>query len=78
MKHVALNAGPLYQPFWTIKIRPGRQEGAKMATLQEKTPQIDPKNVSSQKSPRILNFFNKFLNPHIKPVILARANISGH
>ena len=25
----------------------------------------------SQKSPRILNFWNKFLNPHIKPVILA-------
>ena len=27
MKHVVLYAGHLYQPFWTIKIRPGRQEG---------------------------------------------------
>ena len=27
MRHVILYAGHLYQPFWTIKIRPGRQEG---------------------------------------------------
>ena len=31
MKHVVLYVGHLYQPFWTIKIRPGRQEGPKTA-----------------------------------------------
>ena len=36
---------------------------------------MDPNNVFSQKSPRILNFWNKFLNPHIKPVLLAGTNI---
>ena len=51
---------------------------AKMATLQEKNPKWTLKNVFSQKSPRILNFLNKFLKPHIKPAIWAETNISGH
>ena len=55
--------------------------GAKMATQQDKSRKKTKstlKHVFSQKSPWILNFLNKFLNPHIKPVILARTNILGH
>ena len=33
IKHLVLYAGQLYQPFWTIKIRPGRQEGPKTAKI---------------------------------------------
>ena len=40
------------------------QIGPKMAMPQEKNPKMDPKNVFSQKSPRIFSFWNKFLNPH--------------
>ena len=31
MKHVVLYAGHLYLPFWTVKNRPGRPEGPKVA-----------------------------------------------
>ena len=56
--------------------------GAKMATPQHvihKPPKINPKTrFFFSKIPRILNFCNKFLNPHIKPVILAGTKILGH
>ena len=39
---------------------------------------MDPKNVFSQKSPWIFNFWNQFLNPHIKPFFLAGTITSGH
>ena len=54
------------------------QIGSEMATLQEKNPKMDPKKRFSQKSPKILSFWNKFLQPHIKPAILAETDISGH
>ena len=52
--------------------------GSEMAALQEKTQKMDPKNVFSEKSPRILNFWKKFLKTHIKSAILAETDISGH
>ena len=54
------------------------QIGSEMAALQEKTPKMDPKNIFSEKSPRILNFWKKFLKTHIKRAILAKTDISGH
>ena len=54
------------------------QIGSEMATLQEKNPKMDPKNVFSEKSPRILNFWKKFLKTHIKRANLAETDISGH
>ena len=51
------------------------QIGSEMAALQEKNPKMDPKNDFSEKSPRILNFWNKFLKTHIKLVFLAGTNI---
>ena len=54
------------------------QIGSEMATLQEKNPKMDPKNVFSEKSPRILNFWKKFLKTHIEPAILAETDISEH
>ena len=54
------------------------QIGSEMATLQEKNPKMDPKNVFSEKSLRILNFWKKFLKTHIKPAILAETDISVH
>ena len=41
--------------------------GAKMATQQEKSLKKTALTCFSPKSPRILNFWNKFGNPHIKP-----------
>ena len=55
------------------------QVGLEMATPQEKTPKMDPKKrFFSEKSPRILNFWKKFLKTHIKPAILAETDISGN
>ena len=54
------------------------QIGSEMAALQERNPKMDPKNDFSEKSPRILNFWNKFLKTHIKPAILAETDTSGH
>ena len=55
------------------------EDWSKNGHATRKNPKMDPKKrFFSQKKPRILNFSNKFLNPHIKPVILAFANISGH
>ena len=54
------------------------QIGLEMATLQEKTQKMDPKNVFSEKSPRIFSFWKKFLKTHIKRAILAETDISGH
>ena len=54
------------------------QIGSEMAALQEKTQKMDPKNVFSEKSPRILNFWKKFLKTHIKRANLAEIDISGH
>ena len=36
------------------------------------------KNVFFSKIPQNFEFWNKFLNPHIKPVFLAGTNILGH
>ena len=41
-------------------------------------PKTDPNKCFSQKSPRILNFGNRFLNPHINPFFLAGTNILRH
>ena len=38
---------------------------------------MDPKNVVLQKGPKIFNFWNKFLNPHIKPVFFGRNQYIG-
>ena len=54
------------------------QIGSEMAALQEKTPKMDPKNDFSEKSPRILNFWKKFLKTYIKRANLAETDISGH
>ena len=34
-----------------------------------KPPKMDPKTFFSQKGPRVLNFWNKFLNPHINRLL---------
>ena len=55
------------------------QIGSEMATLQEKTPKMDPKKrFFSEKSPRIFSFWKKFLKTHIKQAILAETDILGH
>ena len=56
------------------------QIDAKVFTQQEKSPKKNknlPKNAFSQKRPGKLNFWNQFLNPHIKPVLSVYLNVSG-
>ena len=48
------------------------QIGSEMATLQEKKPKMDPKKRFFLKNPPFLNFWNQFLNPHIKPIFFGR------
>ena len=54
------------------------QIGSEMAALQEKTQKWTLKNDFSEKSPRILNFWEKFLKTHIKRANLAETDKSGH
>ena len=54
------------------------QIGSEMATLQEKNQKMDPKKRFSEKFPRILNFWKKFLKTPNKSAILAETDISGH
>ena len=41
MKHVVLYLGHLYQPFWTIKIQPSRQQGPGKVKIWPRMPQND-------------------------------------
>ena len=54
------------------------QIGSEMAALQEKTQKWTLKNDFSEKSPRILNFWKKFLKTYIKRANLAETDISGY